>query len=124
MKVIIKMILIAALTYFGLMYFPWWILVVIAFLVSAVIPGNDFGAFLSGFLGVGILWMAIAWKIDIESGSVMSSKIANMFPVGGDTTMLVIIGGVVGGLAGGFGSLSGNLFRKIWMKKKQKGLYH
>lgn len=118
------MILIAGITYFALMSLPWWILVVVAFLVSAALSTNDFGAFLSGFLGVGLLWLVLAWKIDIETNSILSQKIAEMFPVGGDPTMLVILSGVIGGFAGGFGSLSGNLFRKIWVKRKKKSLYH
>lgn len=114
----------AAICYFALMMMPWWIIVVIAFLISAILPTNDIGAFLSGFLGIGLLWLVLAWKIDIETNSVLSLKIATLFPVGGDTSMLVILAGVVGGIAGGFGSLTGNLMRKIWMKKKQSSLYH
>ena len=124
MKVIIKIMLMAALTYGALMVLPWWTLVVIGFLVSAVLPGNDFGAFLSGFLGIGLLWMVLSWKIDIETSSILSQKIANMFPVNGDTTMLVILAGMIGGLAGGMGSLSGNLLRKIWMKRQKNSMYH
>ena len=123
MKVIIKMILMVALTYLLLLSFPWWWIIVIPFVVSFVLPTNDFGAFLSGFLGIGLLWLVMAWKIDVETNSVLSQKIADIFPVGGDTTMLVIISGVVGGVSGGFGALSGNLLRKIWIKKKKSGLY-
>ena len=112
-----------AITYFGLMVLPWWFLVLIAFIISAVIPTSDFGAFLSGFLGVGLLWLVLAWKIDIETGAILSQKIANMFPVNGDTTMLVIISGIIGGISGGLGSLSGNLLRKIWMRKKKSSMY-
>lgn len=124
MKIIIKIFLMAGITYFALMALPWWTLVAITFMVSLAIPSNDFGAFLSGFLGIGLLWLVLAWKIDIETNSILSQKIADLFPVGGDTTMLVIVAGVVGGLSGGFGSLSGNLLRKIWMKKKKSSLYH
>ncbi|MDA0194302.1 MAG: hypothetical protein O2887_04435 [Bacteroidetes bacterium] len=123
MKVIFKMLLTVAFAYMGLMIMPWWILVLIAFVISAAIPTNDFGAFLAGFLGVGLLWLVIAWKIDIKTNSVLSAKIALIIPVGGDTTALVILSGVIGAVVGGFSSLSGNLFRKIFMKKKQKSMY-
>ncbi len=124
MKIIIKIFLMAGITYFALMALPWWTLVVITFMASFAIPSNDFGAFLSGFLGIGLLWLVLAWKIDIETNSILSQKIAGLFPVGRDTTMLVIAAGFVGGISGGFGSLSGNLLRKIWMKKKKSSLYH
>ncbi len=123
MKIIIKILLMAGIAYFTLLALPWWSLVAITFAVSVVIPSNDFGAFLSGFIGIGLLWLVLAWKIDIETDSILSQKIADLFPVGGDTTTLVIVAGFVGGISGGFGSLSGNLLRKIWMKKKSS-LYH
>ena len=124
MKVIIKMMLMAGITYFALMALPWWIIAVIAFLISAILPTNDIGSFLSGFLGIGLLWLVLAWKLDIETNSILSAKIASIFPLGGDTTTLVIVTGAVGGIVGGFSSLSGNLLRKIWMKRKQTSLYH
>ena len=124
MNMIFKMLLTVAFTYVGLMSMPWWILVLIAFAVSVAIPTNDFGAFLAGFLGIGLLWLVIAWNIDIETDSVLSSKIAYIIPVEGDTTFLVILSGVIGGVAGGFSSLSGNLFRKIFMKKQQQSMYN
>ena len=124
MKVIVKIMLMAGIAYFGLMILPWWIVVLIAFLVSVVLPTNDFGAFLSGFLGIGLLWLVLAWKVDVETSAILSQKVALIFPVGGDTNMLIIIAGVVGGISGAFGSLSGNLLRKIWMKKKKSSMYH
>lgn len=124
MKVIFKMLILVVLAYMGLMIMPWWIIVLTTFAISAAIPTNDFGAFLAGFLGIGLLWLVMAWKIDIETSSVLSSKVATIIPVGGDTTILVILSGSIGGVAGGFSSLSGNLFRKIFMKKKQKSLYN
>ncbi len=123
MKVIIKIMLMASITYFALISLPWWFLVVITFLVSVMLPTNDFGAFLSGFLGIGLLWLVLTWKIDIETNSILSQKIADLFPAGGDTTMLVIVAALVGGVSGGFGSLFGNLLRKIWMKKPKSSMY-
>ena len=114
----------AAATYFALMSFPWWFLALIAFFISVLLPTNDIGAFIGGFLAIGLLWLVLAWKIDVETDSILSQKIANLFPVGGEPTTLVIISGAIGGLVGGFSSLSGNLLRKIWMKKKQNSLYH
>jgi len=123
MKVIFKLLFIVGLAYVMLLNFPWWILVVVAFVVSALLPTNDLGAFLSGFLGIGLLWLVMAWKIDVETGSILSSKIAKILPAGGDTTILIILSGIIGGVVGGFSSLSGNLFRKIFIKKKKKSMY-
>lgn len=123
MKFIARIILIAALTYFLSPFLPWWGIAVTAAFVSFLLPGHGFNVFVSGFLGIGLLWMAFAWKTDIESGSIMSEKILQMFPID-DVGLLIVATGVVGGIVGAFSALTGSTFRKIFMKKKQKSYYN
>jgi len=122
MKVIIKAILIAGLCYLmgGLM--PWWGGVVIAALVSLSIPTTSFSAFVSGFIGVGLLWMVLAWTIDIESQGLLTDKVATVFNAA-DSIYLVVGAGAIGAFAGGLGSVTGNSFRQIFMKKKKPDTY-
>lgn len=122
MKLIVKVMLTAALAYLAGMYLPWWGVMVVAAVVSLIIPTSGFSAFVSGFIGVGLLWMVLAWKIDIESQGVLSGKVASLFGLS-DPIYLVIASGVVGAVAGGFGSVTGNSFRQIFMKKKKASLY-
>lgn len=122
MKFIIRIILIAALTYLSGMIFPWWGIAIAAALISFLLPGHGFNVFVSGFLGVGLVWMAFAWKTDIETGSILSEKIVQLFPVS-EVTYLILATGVIGGLVGAFSGLTGSSFRQIFMRKKQKSYY-
>lgn len=122
MKFIIRIILIAALSYLSGMLLPWWGIAIAAGFISFLLPGHGFNVFVSGFLGVGLLWMAYAWKTDIETGSVLSQKIVQLFPVS-EVTYLILATGVIGGLVGAFSGLTGSTFRQIFMKKKQKSYY-
>lgn len=123
MKLIIRIILIAIVGFFASSMIGWWVLIPVAFLISFFLYGNNFASFLSGFLGGGLLWMGYAWKIDTETNQIMSNQMASILTLS-DPIFLVLITGVIGALIGGFGSLSGNNFRLIFVKKKKSGLYH
>ena len=122
MKLIARIILIIAVSYLLSMYLPWWILIVISFLVGFAIPGNGINQFIAGFLGGGLLWMTFAWMNDIQTESILSEKIIKLFPFD-DPIFLLILAGLIGALAGALGAMSGNSFRQLFMKKKQKSFY-
>lgn len=122
MKLIIKIMLIAGLAYLSGLYLPWWGVVVVAALVSLIIPTSGFAAFVSGFIGVGLLWMVLSWKIDIESQGILTNKMAALFGLS-DPIYLVIASGLIGALAGGLGSVTGNSFRQMFMRKKKASFY-
>ncbi len=122
MKVVIKIILIATLAYLVEVYLPWWSVVVVAFLVNALIYTKGSPSFLSGFLGVGLLWLILAWNIDAANASLLSSRVSQLFPIHGTLAILVFTF-LVGGLAGGFGALAGSHFSNLIKKKKDQYYY-
>lgn len=119
MKFLIKIILIAALSYVAETYYPWWSVVVCAFLVSLILPSRGISAFLDGFLGVGLLWLIYAWMIDLETAGILSEKIAVLLKVN-QPFLVVVLSGITGAFAGGFGALSGSHFRLIFTTTKKK----
>ena len=122
MQFIIKILIITLLGYLCSMFMPWWTLIIMTALVTFVIPGNNFNAFLSGFLAIGLLWLIMAWKTDIETESVISSKVVVLFGKE-DVNILILATGLVGALAGGLGAFTGNSFRQLFLKKKEKSFY-
>ena len=122
MRFIIKIMLIAALAYFTGLFMPWWGIVVAGAVVSFLIPTSSFSAFVSGFIGVGLLWLVLSWQIEIESKGILTEKVARIFTLD-DPILLVLAAGIIGALCGGFGSLTGNSFRQIFLKKNSKGFY-
>jgi len=68
-------------------------------------------SFLSGFLGVFLLWAGLAWWIDSKNNSILSERIAHVLPLGGNSMLLILVTGLVGGLVAGFAALSGAYLR-------------
>lgn len=91
---------------------PWWSFVISNFIVAIAIDQKPWKAFISGALGVGLLWLTLALMIDQQNGHLLSTKVANILPLKGSTTALIAITAFVGFLLGGLSSLSGSYVRK------------
>lgn len=122
MKFILKIILIAGLSYLVELFFPWWSVVFCAFIVGMLMPTKGFNDFLAGFLGVGLLWLIFAWMIDLGTDSILSEQIAPILKMS-NGLVVVAITGMLGGLVGGLGALSGSQLRRIFMPDPPKPGY-
>ncbi|WP_421762619.1 hypothetical protein [Ekhidna sp.] len=122
MKLIIRIIVIGALTYFVSPLSVWWSAMVIAFVVCYVSPSSGLNAFVAGFLGIGLVWMGHAWNLDVLNESSFSNIVADIMQVN-ESVLLVFATGLIGGLAGGFASLTGTTFRQLFVKNKKRSLY-
>ena len=113
MKLFVAIILTASLAFVGGLYLPWWSAALAAFFSALVIPMRSRKAFLSGFLGVFVLWVLLAWLIDLKNHGILSRKVAEIFPLGGSTFLLILITAIIGALVGGLGALTGSYLRNI-----------
>jgi hypothetical protein len=112
-KVLVKLILTAALAYLLQNVFAWWVVVLAAFLINFIIYTKGLSSFISGFLGIGLLWFITALITDINTDSILTAKVATIFSLPGPGLMILVTA-IIGGLAGGFGGLSGSHLR-IWI---------
>jgi hypothetical protein len=117
MKFIVAFLLTALLAFISGIYFPWWGIAIAAFLVAVIIPQKWGTAFLAGFLGILVLWMAYAWWIDMKNNGVLAQRMAVLLPLGGSRVLLILVTGIVGGLVGGFAAMSGSFLRTSPAKK-------
>ena len=122
MKFIIRTIIIVVAAHFSLLYFPWWSMAFCAFFAGALIAGKNLSTFFSGFIGLGLLWLIQSFIVHTDSDGILSDKIAALFSLS-DGVYMVLIAGLIAGLIGGFSTLSGFRFRKMFMRKKNRGLY-
>ena len=107
MRFILATLLTALLSFFAGLYFPWWSIAIIAFLVAILIRQYVGRSFLSGFLGIFLLWSVVAFSIDINNEHILSQKIAKVFPLVGSSVLLILVTAFIGALVAGFAAMSG-----------------
>lgn len=109
MKFLVTTLLTALLSFLCGLYLPWWGFALAACLIGALIPQKPYLSFLSGFLGLFLLWGILAFIIDAANNSVLSVKIAQILPLGGSSILLILVTALVGALVGGGAALTGSL---------------
>ena len=112
MKILLSIVLIALLSFIAGLFLPWWSIALVAFLVAVLVRLSPGGHFLSGFLGVFLIWTILAFWIDQKNEHILSSKVAQLFHLGSASFLLVLISALIGGLVGGFAALSGGYLHK------------
>ena len=112
-KYILSILVTALLAFVSGLYMPWWGIAVASFLVSAAIPQRPAFSFLSGFLGVFLLWEVLAWWIDNKNNGILSQKVSVLFGLGGSSVLLIVITSIIGALVAGFGALAGSYLRRL-----------
>ena len=113
MKFLTSVLLIIVVSMVLQLFMPWWIIALVAAIIGLLINQNGIAAFLAGFLGISLLWLAYAAGINIQNGAILSSRVAELFQIGSHW-MLVLITALIGGLVAGFAALTGNSVRKLF----------
>jgi len=114
MKFILSIVLVALVTYAIGIYgnLPWWSFVVTNLIIAIALPIKPLQSFIAGALGVGALWAGLAFGIDLANNHILSSKVAQILPLGGSYIALIAVTAIVGALLGGLASLTGSFVRK------------
>jgi len=112
MKFVISILLIALLSFLSGLYLPWWGFALAAFIVSALIQQRPGLAFLAGFTALFLLWAGLSWSMDAPNNGILSRKIAEILPLGGSSTALILVTALVGALVGGLAALTGSFLQK------------
>jgi len=79
-RYITAVLLTSLLSFISGLYLPWWGIAIAAFAVGVMVPQRPFYAFLSGFIGVFLLWEILTWWIDSKNNGILSQKIAEVLP--------------------------------------------
>ena len=119
MKLLLSVLLIAALSFLCGLFLPWWSIAIIAFIVTVLIPQTSGTGFLSGFLGIFLLWGILSFWIDIKNDGILAGKIAQLLPLGGVTILLVLVTALIGGLVAGFAGMAGSSLRPVHRYRKR-----
>ena len=114
MKIVSAIVITAFLAYVAGLYtsLPWWGFAVTSLIVSVAIHQKPGKAFLSGFLGLFLLWTALALLKDAANEHILSTKVAQILPLGGSYLVLILVTGIIGGLVSGLAALTGSYLRR------------
>ena len=97
-------------------FFEWWTVAIAAF-IGGVIFGTSSGeTFAKGTAAVTTLWLLMTWYHHFSTQGILSNKIAQILPVGGNVGVLIAATVLIGGLVGGWGAMSGFLVRNLFRK--------
>ena len=116
MKFVLHLIAVLLLSWLLQSFLPWWTMALGAFVTGLAFRQSGFQSFLAGLLGVGLLWFIMAWYIDSSTGSILSGKVAAIFPTK-TVGLLILVTAILGGLVGGLASMTGGV---ITYKRKSK----
>src|SRR2546425_4258955 len=111
MKFIAAIVLTALLGYAAPLYFAWWSFAVTSFIVAIAVHQNAAKAFLTGFIGLSLLWGFHASIIDNANDHILSQKVAYILPLNGSSISLIWITSIIGGLVSGLAALTGSFAR-------------
>jgi hypothetical protein len=96
-------------------WLPWWIIVVVSFLLGYMSAPHKWLAFWAGFTGVFLLWCAMALiaesKADISIAALLGNLLGNI-----PGFAVVILTGVTGGICAGLGGLLGRWTKELFSK--------
>ena len=115
MRVLIQIIVILIVNFLLQTFLPWWTMAIGTFIIGYVFAHSGWKSFLTGFIGVSLLWFAMSFYIDQASHSILSEKVARLFPTQ-TIPLLFVLTSMIGGLVGGMASLTGSVLS--YRKKK------
>jgi hypothetical protein len=118
MKFAISILLTFIVSFAAGLYLPFWSASLVSFLVAVFIYQKPGMAYLTGFLSIFLLWGGLSWWIDAQNNSILSQKIASLFPLEGNGMLLILITAIVGAIIGGLSALSGSFLRRYYDEKK------
>ena len=90
---------------------PWWSLALVAFAVGLALAPTGRAGFWAGFGGAGLSWLLPAAWLAYQNEGLLAHRMAQLLPLGGSATILVVVAGLIAGLVGGLAGLAGAWLR-------------
>ena len=112
MKFIISIVLIALLSIAACLYLPWWVIAIVAFIVSAAIPQKPGKSFLTGFIALFLAWGSLAFYLSSNNAHLLAHKVSLLILKMDSPAVLIFATALIGALVAGFGALAGSYLRK------------
>ncbi|WP_128545564.1 hypothetical protein [Larkinella soli] len=110
----IPFLMIALLSAIAQLFLPWWVIAVVAFTVCFWRKPSGGRAFLSGFLGIGLVWLLYALLIHLRTDGLLTARMAELLFKSSSPALLLLVTLLIGGLVGGFAGVAGSGMRQVF----------
>lgn len=97
-------------------FFEWWTVAIAAFIGGAIFGKTSGETFAKGMTAIIMLWLLMVLYYHFSTHGILSNKIAQILPVGGNVGILIVVTAFIGGIVGGWGAMSGYLVRNLFRK--------
>lgn len=111
-KFIVAIVLTALLGFTAPLFLPWWSFAITSLVIAYAIHQKPVWSFLSGFLGLFLVWGIHAWVLDDNNGHILARKIGAMLMLGPSPYVLILVTASLAGLVSGSAALTGSFARK------------
>ncbi|MFY0255826.1 hypothetical protein ACDQ55_17935 [Chitinophaga sp. 30R24] len=111
MKSFAHFLLILIVAYVVGMVMPWWSVAVVAFLVTLLLPLAPGKSFFSGFIGVFVLWLILAFYMDVRNDHLLANRMSQMILQIKSAPLIGVVSAFLGGLVAGFAALTAAYIR-------------
>lgn len=78
-----------------------------AFITAIVFSLKRAAVFVVPFFGIALFWMIYAYILSSPNDFILANKIAVLFPLQGNSILLIAVTGLIGGIAAGVGAVFG-----------------
>lgn len=108
----LQILLIAVISLLTQLVLPWWSLAVVAFGVCYWRSPSAGRAFLSGFAGVALVWLAYALLVHVRTDGIFTGRMSLLLFKVDNAILPLLVTAVLGGLVGGLAGISGFYVRQ------------
>ena len=111
---LLNTIITVVLAYLLSLVFPWWSVMLAAFIASVLIPLKKSSVFFSPFLAIFLLWVILSYSMGKSNDFVLAQRISDLLSLGGNAYVLLLVTGLIGGLAAGVAAVFGKQIRNVF----------
>ncbi|POY38424.1 hypothetical protein C3K47_03220 [Solitalea longa] len=95
---------------------PWWIIMVIPFILALWKSEKGSKTFISAFGAIFLNWFLYAFFVHFKTEGILTVKVAEMLTVK-SPVVLIFITGIIGGLAAGITAITGHYCKNLIKKQ-------
>lgn len=101
-------------------FLPWWHVMVAGFVSALFVSLKRAAVFFIPFLAIFLFWTVYAFWLSNANAFILAEKIAVLLPLGGSSSALLLVTGLIGGFSAGVAALFGKQFSTTFIKRQPR----